>query len=306
MVDSTGKRKTVMVTGATSGIGRAICSTLQSAGYEVFGTGRNVETGARPEGWTLVRLDVRDADSVGEAVDYVTRKAGPIDVLVNNAGVGMAGSVEDSEIEDIADVFDVNVYGMVRMCQAVLPEMRSRSSGIIINISSVGALMGLPYRGVYSASKAAVESITESLSQEAMRFGIRMVLIEPGDFHTNINQHRKVSAKARASTYGEEFGRIYRLIEEEVVTGADPAIIGNLVDRVIRARRPRLRYNVGNLTSKAAVCLKAVLPDRLFEALMMMHYGMRRKPARPESRTPRARIDRAPGLGAGYPGPPSR
>jgi NAD(P)-dependent dehydrogenase (short-subunit alcohol dehydrogenase family) len=277
-VNSSLERKTVLVTGGTTGIGRAICSTLQAAGYEVFGTGRNTESGARLDGYTLVRLDVRDPDSVTAAVDYVTKETGGIDVLVNNAGIGMAGSVEDSHIEEIAEVFDVNVYGMVRMCQAVLPQMRSRGDGIIINISSVGALMGLPYRGVYSASKAAVESISESLSQEAMRFGVRLVLIEPGDFRTNINAHRKVSSRAHASAYGEEFGRIYRLIEEEVVTGADPRIIGKLVDRIIRTRHPRLRYNVGNFTSKAAVLLKFILPDRLFESLMMMHYRMQRKP----------------------------
>ncbi|MFW5844007.1 MAG: SDR family oxidoreductase, partial [Spirochaetota bacterium] len=238
-MNSNGKLKTVLVTGGTTGIGRAICATLQAAGYEVFGTGRTVQNGSRVDGFTLVRLDVRDRDSVIEATDYVERQSGGIDVLVNNAGIGMAGSVEDSHIEEIAEVFDVNVYGMVRMCQAVLPRMRSRGYGTIINVSSVGALMGLPYRGVYSASKAAVESITESLSQEAMRFGIRLVLIEPGDFHTNINAHRKVSAGAHASAYGEEFRRIYRLIEEEVATGADPRIIGRLVHRIIRSRRPR-------------------------------------------------------------------
>ena len=279
------KQKTVLVTGGTTGIGRAICSTLHRAGYEVFGTGRSVETGSRPEGYTLVRIDVRDADSISAALDYVRRTAGRIDVLVNNAGVGMAGSIEDSNIEEIAEVFDVNVYGILRMCQAVLPEMRRRKNGIIINVSSVGALMGLPYRGVYSASKAAVESITESLSQEAMRFGVRMVLIEPGDFRTSINKHRKVSATARTSVYGEEFERIYRLIEEEVVNGADPKIIGELVHRIIRSRRPRLRYNVGNLTSKAAVWLKFILPDRLFEAIMMAHYGMGRKPPVTGNRT---------------------
>ncbi len=284
-MDSSGKRKTVLVTGGTTGIGRSICSTLQAAGYEVFGTGRSVENGSRVDGYTLVRLDVRDRDSVIEAVDYVTRESGGIDVLVNNAGIGMAGSVEDSYVEEIAEVFNVNVYGMVRMCQAVLPAMRTRGDGIIINVSSVGALMGLPYRGVYSASKAAVESITESLSQEAMRFGIRLVLIEPGDFRTSINKHRKVSATARTSVYGEEFGRIYRLIEDEVVNGADPRIIGELVHRIIRSRRPRLRYNVGNLTSKAAVWLKFLLPDRLFEAIMMAHYGMRRKPPVAGNRT---------------------
>ena len=268
---------TILVTGGTSGIGQAICRTLHASGHCVYGTGRSAETGSRPEGYTLVQLDVTDPDSVAAAVDFVIGDAGSLDVLVNNAGIGMAGSVEDSLIREIQQVFDVNVYGMVRMCQGILPHMRSRGEGLIINVSSVGALMGLPYRGVYSASKAAVESITESLSQEAMQFGIHAVLIEPGDFRTNINEHRKVSVRAHASVYGEEFGHIYHLIESEVSQGADPQIIGALVESIIRTKYPRLRYNVGNLTSKAAVLLKFLLPDRWFEAIMMMHYGMKRR-----------------------------
>lgn len=276
----------ILVTGGTSGIGRAICRTLHAAGHRVYGTGRWVDTASRPEGYTLVQLDVTDPVSVEAAVDYVIRDAGSVDVLVNNAGVGMAGSVEDSLIDEIQQVFDVNVYGMVRMCQAVLPHMRGRGEGLIVNVSSVGALMGLPYRGVYSASKAAVESITESLSQEAMQFGIRAVLIEPGDFRTNINKHRKVSVRAHASVYGEEFSRIYQLIENEVSQGADPRIIGELVESITRTRYPRLRYNVGNLTSKAAVWLKFLLPDRWFEGIMMMHYGMQRRRRLPHMRLP--------------------
>lgn len=277
---------TILVTGGTSGIGQAICRTLHASGHRVFGTGRRVESGSQQEGYDLVQLDVTDPKSVQAAVNYIMDEAGSVDVLVNNAGIGMAGSVEDSLIGEIQDVFEVNVYGMVRMCQAVLPIMRSQGNGLIINVSSVGALMGLPYRGIYSASKAAVESITESLSQEAMQFGVRAVLIEPGDFRTNINEHRKVSVRAHASVYGEEFGRIYQLIESEVSEGADPRIIGSLVEDIIGTRHPRLRYNVGNLTSKAAVWLKFLLPDRWFEAIMMMHYGMQRRRRLPHVRLP--------------------
>ncbi len=289
---SSSRNKVVLVTGATSGIGRAICQTLSDSGYSVYGTGRNVETGTRLHGYTVVRLDVTNGESIVKAVEYILSDAGRVDVLVNNAGIGMAGSVEDSQIEEIGAVFDVNVYGIVRTCQAILPHMRRAEHGLIVNISSVGALMGLPYRGVYSASKAAVESITESLSQEVMRFGIHAVLIEPGDFKTNINAHRKVSAKAHDSVYGDEFARLHEIIKREVSQGEDPRTIGKLVDRIIRTRAPRLRYNVGNLTSKAAVWLKFVLADRWFEALMMRHYGLKRHERLKRRRSPSA--DREP------------
>jgi len=271
-------KKIVLVTGGTSGIGRAICNVLTEEKHVVYGTGRTIETGHRLDGYTLVQMDVNEDMSVKNAVDWVFAKEGKIDVLINNAGTGMAGAIEDSSVNEIVDIFNTNVAGMIRTCQAVLPEMRSKQTGMIINISSVGGLMGLPYRGIYCASKSAVESITESLSQEIMQFGIKAVLIEPGDFKTNINENRYVSEKTRQSDYKTDFERIHRIINDEVSEGDDPELIGRLVSKIIRKRKPRMRYNVGNARSKLALSAKKIIRDRWFEKLMMNHYKMRRKP----------------------------
>jgi len=271
-------KKIVLVTGGTSGIGRAICNVLTEHGHVVYGTGRSIETGQRLDGYTLVQMNVNEDASVKNAVDWLLTKEGKIDVLINNAGTGMAGSIEDSSVDEIVDIFNTNVAGLIRTCQAVLPAMRSKRVGMIINISSVGGLMGLPYRGIYCASKSAVETITESLSQEIMQFGIKAVLIEPGDFKTNINENRYVSEKTLQSDYKSDFERIHRIINEEVAEGDDPELIGRLVAKIIRKKKPRMRYNVGNTRSKLALSTKRILRDRWFEKLMMNHYKMKRKP----------------------------
>lgn len=270
--------KVVLITGGTSGIGRAVCHVLKDKGYRVYGTGRSVQTGHLLDGFTLVKMDVTDLKSVQEGIAWVMEQEGRIDVLVNNAGIGMAGAMEDSLVSEIIGIFNTNIAGIIRTCQAVLPQMRERRDGLIINISSVGGLMGLPYRGIYCASKSAVETMTESLSQEIMQFGVKAVLIEPGDFNTSINQNRFVSEKAHGPVYKEDFERIYQLINEEVSEGEDPRLIGELVHKIIGKKKPRLRYNVGNFKSKLALSAKRILRDRWFEKLMMQHYKMRRKP----------------------------
>lgn len=270
-------KKVALITGGTSGIGKAICEVLASKGYCVYGTGRSVDNDSEQGSYRLLQMDVNDYSSVKAAVHYLHQKEGRIDILVNNAGLGMAGALEDSVVSETIEIFNTNVAGIIRTVQLVLPKMREQKSGLIINVSSVGGLMGLPYRGIYSASKSAVETISESLSQEVMQFGIKVVIIEPGDFNTSINQNRKVSEKAHSSVYKEDFDRIYSLINEEVSQGGNPHEIGELVHHIATRKNPRLRYNVGNFTSKLALSAKRILPDRWFERLMMNHYKMKRK-----------------------------
>ena len=194
-------KKVAFITGGTSGIGKAICTYLTIKGVQVYGTGRLAVNGEiTKEGYTLVQCDVTNTESVNEAIQYIIKKENKIDLVVNNAGIGMAGSVEDSEIEEIRNIFNTNVAGTLRVCKAVLPSMRSQKAGLIINISSVGGLMGLPYRGVYSSSKSSVELLSEAMSMEVMKFGIKVVLIEPGDFKTSINLNRKVSPNTQHSS----------------------------------------------------------------------------------------------------------
>lgn len=269
--------RVALITGGTSGIGRAICNVLHSKGIKVYGTGRKATHGDVLDGYNLVKCDVTKDASVREAIDYVMEQEGRIDILVNNAGVGIAGAIEDSEIGEILNVFNTNVAGVIRTSKCVLPIMREQKSGYIINISSVGGLMGLPYRGIYSGSKSSVELISEALSMEVMKFGIKVVLVEPGDFKTSINQNRKVSEKAKTSIYKEEFDDIHEIINKEVSEGEDPAKIGRLIWRIVNNSSPRVRYNTGNVMSKVALAIKRMIPSRWFESIMMKHYNMRKK-----------------------------
>lgn len=268
--------RVALITGGTSGIGRAICNVLHAKGMKVYGTGRKANDGDVLDGYKLVKCDVTKDLSVKEAIDYVIAQEGRIDVLVNNAGIGIAGSIEDSEIGEILNVFNTNVAGVIRTCKAVLPIMRGQKSGYIINISSVGGLMGLPYRGIYSGSKSSVEMISEAMSMEVMKFGINVVLVEPGDFKTSINQNRKVSEKAKTSIYKDEFDNIHEIMNREVSEGDDPQKIGRLVWRIINNSSPRVRYNTGNAMSKVALAIKRMIPSRWFEGMMMNHYKIRR------------------------------
>lgn len=270
-------KRIALVTGGTSGIGRAICNQLSKSGITVYGAGRSVENGGTLDNYSTVKIDVTKDKSVKEGVQYILEKEGKIDILVNNAGIGIAGSVEDSEIIEILEVFNTNVAGLIRMCKAVLPSMRDKASGTIINISSVGGLMGLPYRGIYSGSKSSVEMISEAMSMEVMQFGIKVVIIEPGDFKTGINENRRVAEATKTSIYKDDFDRIHKIINEEVSKGEDPSKIGKLVLRIVNKKNPKLRYNVGNFASKLALGIKRLLPPRLFERIMMKHYSMKKK-----------------------------
>ena len=271
-------KKIALITGGTSGIGKAICTYLHEMGVVVYGTGRNVANNTQSkEGYHLVQCDITKDVSVKEAIEFVFQKEGRIDVLVNNAGIGMAGAIEDSEIGEILNVFNTNVAGTLRTCKKVLPIMRNQKSGLIINVSSVGGLMGLPYRGIYSSSKSSVELISEAMSMEVMKFGVKVVLIEPGDFKTSINENRKVSHKTKESVYKEEFERIHQLINDEVNHGQNPRKIGKLVYKIMNTKNPRVRYNTGDFSSKLALVFKRILPTRIFEWLIMNHYKIKRK-----------------------------
>jgi NAD(P)-dependent dehydrogenase (short-subunit alcohol dehydrogenase family) len=270
-------KKVAFITGGTSGIGKAICTYLSLKGVSVYGSGRNVLNGETLDGFNLVQCDVTSSESVKNAIAYIIEKENKIDLVVNNAGIGMAGSIEDSEIEEIRNIFNTNVAGTLRTCKAVLPFMREQQFGLIINISSVGGLMGLPYRGIYSSSKSSVELISEAMSMEVMKYGIKVVLIEPGEFKTSINQNRKVSEKTKDSVYKDDFERIHQIINHEVENGQNPFKIGKLVYRIMSKKNPRLRYNTGDFTSKLALILKKTLPPRLFERMLMNHYRIKRK-----------------------------
>jgi NAD(P)-dependent dehydrogenase (short-subunit alcohol dehydrogenase family) len=190
---TTSDGKVVLVTGVSSGFGQAIAAELQARGHRVFGTTRRPSTAA-PGGCTLVTIDVDDEASVTAGVAEVLRQAGRIDAVVNNAGFGFAGAIEDTTVEEARRQFETNFFGTHRMCRAVLPQMRAQRSGRIVNMSSLGGLVSIPFQAMYCATKFAVEAYTEALRMEVRPFGIQVAMVEPGDFATRFTANRLMTA----------------------------------------------------------------------------------------------------------------
>ena len=177
--------KVVLITGGSSGIGKSIGEFLHYKGFIVFGTSRNPEKVTNSI-FPLVALDVRDTKSIQKAVTQIISETGRLDIVINNAGVGITGPLEEIPMEEIKNNFETNFFGPIEVMKTVLPQMRKQHSGLIINITSIAGYMGLPYRSVYSASKGALELITEALRMEVKSFGIHITNVAPGDFATNI------------------------------------------------------------------------------------------------------------------------
>jgi NAD(P)-dependent dehydrogenase (short-subunit alcohol dehydrogenase family) len=203
----------VVVTGVSSGIGRATASKFASQGGRVFGTVRNPANAETIPGVELVEMDVRDEASVQRGIQAVIDQAGRIDVLVNSAGVTLLGATEETSVDEARSLFDTNVLGILRTIQAVLPHMRAQRSGRIVNVSSVLGFLPAPYMGLYSASKHAVEGLSETLDHEVRRFGIRVVLVEPSFTRTNLDINASTTA-ATIAAYDDERGRVVRAIQK--------------------------------------------------------------------------------------------
>ncbi len=265
--------KVIFITGVSSGFGKATAELLASRGFKVYGTSRRTADDAQYP-YTVLNMDVRNSQSINTAIFRLLEKEGRIDVLVNNAGISALSPLEESPLEVINEIMDTNVNGVLRVCQAVLPEMRRQKSGLIINISSIGGLMGLPFRGIYAASKFALEGLTESLSMEVKSYGIHVCLVEPGDFNTNINRNRKVIPLPPGSDYQATVERLIKTVEEQMQRAPAPAPVAATIDRIIGQNRPKLRYKVGSFAEKLALFLKILLPERMFENMMMGFYKL--------------------------------
>jgi len=260
--------KVVLVTGASSGIGGACAEMLAKRGFRVYGSSRNPNF--RPSGYQALQMDVTDDKSVDEAVAQVIREAGSIDALVNNAGCGLAGAVEDTASVEALHQMDVNFMGPFRAVRAVLPGMRQRRSGVIVNVSSLGGLLGLPFQSFYSASKFAMEGWTESLRFEVSPLGIRVVLIEPGDYDTDIWERNLVIGKQAldaSSPNKERSQRFAEFVKSRTPKRRDPREVAQLIVRVANDPNPRLRYLIGpDVTMQ--MWLRALLPWRRYERVV--------------------------------------
>lgn len=268
--------KVILVTGATSGFGKATALYLAGIGQKVYGFGRSVAETRQEAGGSLVMMwmDVNDDKSVKDAIDAVIQAEGRIDVLLNAAGLGLGGSVEDATIEEAKALFETNLFGTMRVAKAVLPAMREAKSGLIVFVSSIGGLIGLPFQGLYSSTKFALEGLAEAMSMEVRGFGIDVVIVEPGDFATGFtaNRVKAYAALQEGSAYKAAFTRAMKNIEKDETSGYKPDVFASAVSRIISSRRRKLRYMIGSPLQKSSVAIKRILPSRLFESIMSWYY----------------------------------
>ncbi len=262
----------IFITGITSGFGRAMASQLSADGHKVYGTYRH---DSQPlTGVTYLRADVRDDQSLKSAVDRVIELEGHIDTLISNAGMGIGGPLEFTSIEEAQQQMDVNFMGMVRLMNLIVPIMRGQRHGHIICISSIGGLMGLPYQGMYSASKFAIEGYCEALRLELRQFNINVTVINPGDFSTGFTAQRSKVCNPDALTAYPGYAKSMQSIEHDENTGLKPDRLARRISRIIRKRHPRDRYIIATLVQKASVVLKALLPAKWYDRILASYYKL--------------------------------
>jgi short-subunit dehydrogenase len=204
----------------------------------------------------------------------VLKQESQIDVLVNNAGAGITGPIEEIPDAEIKRNFETNLFGPINVIKGVLPTMRSQNSGLIINITSIAGYMGLPYRGIYSASKGAFELITEAFRMELKGFNIQMTNVAPGDFATNIAAGRYHAPALEYSPYKESYGNTLKMMDAHVDKGKDPQQMAEAIFRIIQTKNPKVHYKVGAFMQKFSIVLKRILPDKVYEKLLMNHYKL--------------------------------
>ena len=265
--------KTVLVTGATTGIGDAIARVLAQAGHRVWGTGRRVDTLAPTPGTPgTVQLDVTDPESVQSAIDTVIAAGHGLDAVVNNAGIGMMGAMGDTTEEELLTVYRTNVVGLHTVSRMAIPHLIS-SKGHLLHVGSVAGVVGLPFRGVYCSSKAAVELIAEAQSMELARHRVRVTVLRPGDFRTAINNNRLKVAQPDADAY-PGFDPVCEAVNAEVAHAREPEDMGRAVLKLLEQSRPPLYVTVAPPLQKLAIRLKRLLPARVFERLIAGRYPL--------------------------------
>ena len=253
-------RKVVLVTGGTSGFGKASVDYLARHGHRAYGTSRRADfpaTQRSPRFPQIIPMDVCETASVEAAINFLLKREGRLDVLINNAGFALAGAIEQTSIDEAKTQFETNFFGVHRVCRAVLPVMRDQGCGLIVNIGSMAGLITLPFQGFYCASKYALEALTEALRMEAKPFGIQVTLVDPGDFATGITRNRvfAVGSEGR-SPYASRQERALHIITRDEQNGADPGELASLLGKIISRKRVRSHYLAGAPFQKFAVWSK--------------------------------------------------
>lgn len=270
-------QQVVLVTGASSGIGEAAVRALLRAGYTVYAAARRIERmeALAHDGARLLALDVTDDASLTDGVRKVLAEAGRIDVLVNNAGYGSYGSLEEVPLEEGRRQFEVNVFGLARLTQLVLPGMRQRRSGTIVNVSSMGGQFYEPLGAWYHATKFAVEGLSDSLRIELRPFGVRVVVIQPGSIRTEWGGIARdaLLATSGGGPYAKGARRVAGILKlaDRRGMGSSPEVVADAIVEAVQSPRPAPRYRVGT-GAKPLLALRKVLPDRAFDLLVRAIY----------------------------------
>jgi short-subunit dehydrogenase len=268
-------KKTILVTGASSGLGLATANALATEGHTVYGTSRNIGR-LRGQLFNPLQMDVTSDGSVTEAIRNMIEREGRIDVLINNAGNGITGPLYDMPVEAAKRQFEVNFFGVVRVNSAVLPGMIKRHDGLVINIGSLAGLFGLPYQGLYSASKFAIEGYSQSLRMELQNTGVKLTVINPGDFKTDFTASReKLLFSLPYQELRMEYAAAVAAMEKDEGVGQNPDVLAKQIIGIIGKSKPAHNYLVGAIGQTIVPTLKALLPGSLFVKLMNAHYGIK-------------------------------
>jgi short-subunit dehydrogenase len=266
-------KKTVLVTGASAGIGKATAIYLAQNGYQVYGAARRIEKMQELKAYGIkpIALDITKDESVEESITQILKEAGSIDILVNNAGFGLEGAIEDIPMEEARYQLEVNVFGAMRLAQLVLPKMRENKYGKIVNISSVGGKIAFPLGGWYHASKFALEALSDSMRNEVREFGIDVIVVEPGATQSEWGNVAtdillKVSGHTAYKDLAAKTHNVFTRLSKDVV---EPIVIAKLVRKGIEAKRPKTRYTTSQMASSLLLFLRRILSDKQMDKLIM-------------------------------------
>jgi NAD(P)-dependent dehydrogenase (short-subunit alcohol dehydrogenase family) len=259
----TATQPVALVTGASSGIGKAAALALVDAGFQVVGTSRNTSRVTPQHGVTFLELDVASDESATTVVQQVIERFGRLDVLINNAGIGTAGAAEESSVAQDQRLFNINLFGVIRMTKAVLPHMRAQGRGRIINISSVFGFIPQPYMAAYAASKHAVEGYSESLDHEVREHGVRVLLVEPANTNTGFDAN-SVPADIPLPVYAQQRHIFDDVMAGLIKDGDDPATVAKVIVTAATDPKPKLRYTAGPRAGRVST-LRRIVPARAFD-----------------------------------------
>ena len=262
--------KIILITGASSGIGKSISLFLTSKGYKIYGTCRNPNKYNISE-YELLKCDITSNIEIKNTVKYILNIEKRIDVLINNAGIGITGPLEETNESDIKSAFQTNLLGPIAIIKECIPSMRKNNTGLIINITSVLGYFGIPFRGIYCATKSSLEIIGEVFSMELKKFNINVVNVAPGDFKTDIASRRIDSKSSNLSHYTEDYSKSLNSANKHVENASSPEIISTLIYKIINSKNPKIHYRVGQFIQKFSIILKNILPDRIYEKILLYY-----------------------------------